>query len=134
MPAATVSGYTRYGDDLAISGDAIDADRVLWTVLRIVDAERFTVHPDKVRIMHSHQRQRLAGLVVNDRPQVARSEYDNLRALLHNARRHGAASQNRADHPDFRAHVYGLIAWVGATGEARRRRLLDLAATVDWET
>lgn len=126
--------YTRYGDDLAISGDAIDADRALWTMLRIVEAEHFTVHPDKVRIMHRHQRQRLAGLVVNDRPQVARSDYDNLRALLHNARRHGASSQNHDDHPDFRAHVYGLIAWMGATGEARRRRLLDLAATVDWDT
>ncbi|MFE0747992.1 reverse transcriptase family protein [Gordonia sp. NPDC058843] len=126
--------YTRYGDDLAISGDAMDADRALWTVLRIVEDERFTVHPDKVRIMRSHQRQRLAGLVVNDRPQVARSEYDNLRALLHNARVHGASSQNRHDHPDFRAHVYGLIAWMGATGEARRRRLLDLAATVDWDS
>lgn len=126
--------YTRYGDDLAISGDAINADRALWTMLRIVEDERFTVHPGKVRIMYSHQRQRLAGLVVNDRPQVARSDYDNLRALLHNARRHGASSQNHDDHPDFRAHVYGLIAWVGATGEARRRRLLDIAGSIDWDT
>ena len=126
--------YTRYGDDLAISGDAMNADRVLWTVLRIVEDERFTVHPEKVRIMHSHQRQHLAGLVVNDRPQVARSDYDNLRALLHNARRHGASSQNRDEHPDFRSHVYGLIAWMGATGETRRRRLLDMARTVDWDS
>ncbi|WP_439028766.1 reverse transcriptase family protein [Gordonia terrae] len=126
--------YTRYGDDLALSGDSMDADRALWTVLRIVEAENFTVHDDKVRIMRRHQQQRLAGLVVNDRPQVARSDYDNLRALLHNARRHGAASQNHDDHPDFRAHVYGLIAWVGATREERRRRLLTMADAVDWDT
>ncbi len=76
-------------------------------VIRVVSAEGFVVHPDKLRIMHRHQRQRLAGLVVNDRPQVARSEYDTLRALLHNAVREGAASQNRSGHLDFRAHVYG---------------------------
>ncbi|SIR79992.1 reverse transcriptase family protein [Williamsia sterculiae] len=124
--------YTRYGDDLAVSGDGIDADRVLWVVMRIVAAEGFVVHPEKVRIMHRHQRQQLAGLVVNDRPQVARDDYDNLRALLHNAIRDGAATQNRDGHDDFRAHVYGLIAWVGATSPARRQRLLEMARQVDW--
>uniref|UniRef100_UPI003D8AA135 reverse transcriptase family protein n=1 Tax=Gordonia sp. B7-2 TaxID=3420932 RepID=UPI003D8AA135 len=124
--------YTRYGDDLAVSGDAMDADRALWTLLRIVEDCGFVVHPEKVRIMPAHQRQRLAGLVVNDRPQVSREDYDRLRALLHNAARHGPESQNHSAHPDFRAHVYGLIAWVGATSETRRRRLLDMADHVHW--
>ncbi|GAA1480536.1 hypothetical protein GCM10009624_09760 [Gordonia sinesedis] len=124
--------YTRYGDDLALSGDTMHAGRTLWTVLRIVDDAGFTVHPDKVRVMRAHQRQRLAGLVVNDRPQVARAEYDRVKALLHNAIRFGAERQNRAGHADFRAHVYGLIAWIGATNDTRRARLLDLAARVDW--
>lgn len=126
--------YTRYGDDLALSGDDIDPDGALWTVMRIVSDCGFVVHPDKVRIMHRHQQQRLAGLVVNDRPRVSREDYDNLRALLHNARRSGAQSQNNEGHNDFRAHVYGLIAWVGATGHERRRRLLDMADRVDWST
>ncbi|ROZ98788.1 reverse transcriptase family protein [Gordonia sp. OPL2] len=125
--------YTRYGDDLALSGDEMNADRALWTTLRVVRAEGFTVHPGKVRIMHRHQQQRLAGLVVNDRPRVARADVDNLRALLHNAIHYGASSQNVDDHPDFRAHVHGLIAWIGATGEARRRRLLEMADQVDWD-
>ncbi|GAC66875.1 reverse transcriptase family protein [Gordonia soli] len=125
--------YTRYGDDLAISGDEMDAGRALWTVARIIRAEGFTVHPEKVRIMGRHQQQRLAGLVVNDRPRVSRVDYDNLRALLHNAIRDGATAQNREGHPEFRSHVYGLIAWVGATDPARRRRLLAMAADVDWD-
>lgn len=124
--------YTRYGDDLALSGDAIDSGPALWTLARIVESEGFTLHPAKVRIMHRHQQQRLAGLVVNDRPRVARADYDDLRALLHNAATHGASSQNRDGHPDFRAHVLGLIGWVGATGEQRRRRLLAMADEVDW--
>ena len=48
--------YSRYGDDLAISGDVMDAGKVLWTVLRIIADEGFTVHPDKTKIMYSHQR------------------------------------------------------------------------------
>lgn len=125
--------YTRYGDDIAVSGDQIDAGRVLWVVMQIVADCGFTVHPDKTRVMARHQRQQLAGLVVNDRPRVARADYDALRALLHNAIRTGAAAQNHADIDEFRSHVYGLIAWIGATSPERRSKLLALAAAVDWD-
>lgn len=130
--AANGLTYTRYGDDLALSGHEMNADRALWVTLRVIADEGFTVHAGKVRIMRDHQRQTLAGLVVNDRPRVSRAQYDALRALLHNARRHGASSQNHAGHPDFRAHVLGLIAWVGASDPARRERLHRMAADVDW--
>ena len=124
--------YTRYGDDLALSSDAMDADRALWVVLKVIASEGFTVHAGKVRIMRQHQRQSLAGLVINDRPRVSRSDYDNLRALLHNSQHHGASSQNHSGHPDFRAHVLGLIAWIGSNDPARRERLLRMANEVDW--
>src|SRR5699024_1400330 len=61
--------YTRYGDDLALSGDRMDAGRALWVVLKVIASEGFTVHAGKVRVMRAHQRQTLAGLVVNERPQ-----------------------------------------------------------------
>ena len=131
--AANGLTYTRYGDDLALSGDDLDAGRALWVMLRVIRSEGFTVHAGKTRVMHSCQRQTLAGLVVNDRPRVPRAEYDALRALLHNARLHGAASQNHAGHPHYRAHVLGRIAWVGTGDPARRATLLRMAREVDWE-
>lgn len=124
--------YTRYADDLALSGDRVAAERTLWAVGRIVTDEGFSIHPDKVRVMHAHQRQHLAGLVVNDRPQATRRDYDNLRALLHNCAVTGAGAQNRRQLSDFRAHLYGRIGWIGATNPARRRTLLDLADGIDW--
>ena len=130
--AANGLTYTRYGDDLALSGDEMNAGRSLWVVLKVIASEGFTVHAGKVRVMRAHQRQTLAGLVVNDLPRVRRADYDNLRALLHNARRSGASSQNHAGHPDFRAHILGLIAWVGASDPVRRERLLRMADEVDW--
>ncbi|PYE14631.1 RNA-directed DNA polymerase [Williamsia limnetica] len=125
--------YSRYGDDLGISGDNMNPEAVLWVVQRIIADEGFTVHPDKTKIMRAHQRQQLAGLVVNDQPSIARRDYDNLRALLHNAIRTGAQAQNRSAHPNFRAHVRGKIAWIGATSTQRRNILLALAEQVDWD-
>ncbi|ADG79049.1 RNA-directed DNA polymerase OS=Tsukamurella paurometabola (strain ATCC 8368 / DSM / CCUG 35730/ CIP 100753 / JCM 10117 / KCTC 9821 / NBRC 16120 / NCIMB 702349 / NCTC 13040) OX=521096 GN=Tpau_2444 PE=3 SV=1 [Tsukamurella paurometabola] len=124
--------YTRYGDDLAFSG-APDASLIAGVVPKIVAAEGFAVNPRKTRIMRRGSRQELAGLVVNDRAQVPRHEYDALRALLHNAARFGPASQNRDGHDDFRGHVYGRIAWVGQGNRERRERLLALAERVPWE-
>jgi RNA-directed DNA polymerase len=77
---------------------------------RIAREEGFRVHERKSQLMSSGGRQRLCGIVVNERPNVTRAEYDRLKAILHNAARHGPAGENRAGVPDFRAHLLGRIA------------------------
>ncbi|MEV6273625.1 reverse transcriptase family protein [Nocardia sp. NPDC051832] len=125
--------YTRYADDLAISGKSdLNPHRTLWLATKVAKSEGFSIHPGKTRLRGPHQRQVLAGLVVNNRPAVPRDRYDALRALLHNCLRTGPAAQNRDGHNDFRAHVYGLIAWIGETSPARRDRLLTMADQIDW--
>ncbi|MEV6558958.1 reverse transcriptase family protein [Nocardia sp. NPDC051756] len=126
--------YTRYADDLALSGPAAtDTDAAIWTLTTIARDEGFTINPAKTLIRHQHQRQTLAGLVVNSHPAVPRPTYDDLRAILHNCRQTGAAAQNHHSHPDFRAHIYGLIAWIGEHSPARRQRLLAVADQICWD-
>ncbi|MGW0248954.1 reverse transcriptase family protein [Nocardia goodfellowii] len=125
--------YTRYADDLALSGKSdLDSAETLWLATKIAKSEGFAVHPGKTRIRRPHQRQILAGLVVNSHPAVPRDRYDALRALLHNCLRTGPTAQNRDGHHDFRAHVYGLISWIGETSPSRRDRLRAMADRVDW--
>ncbi|MEV6225081.1 reverse transcriptase family protein [Nocardia fluminea] len=125
--------YTRYADDLAFSGDAgLETARLIWTVTAIARDEGFTVHTGKTLVRRAHQRQVLAGLVVNKSPAAPRDRYDAVRALLHNCARTGAAAQNIDQHNDFRAHVYGLISWIGETNPHRRDKLLAMADRVDW--
>ncbi|GGN77278.1 hypothetical protein GCM10011610_23620 [Nocardia rhizosphaerihabitans] len=57
--------------------------------------------------------------------------YDAVRALLHNCLCTGQTAQNHAGHPDFRAHVYGLIAWIGETSPTGRGKPLATAFRVD---
>lgn len=77
-------------------------------------------------------RQRLAGLVVNEQPRVARAEVDALRATLHNCVRHGPSSQNRADHPAFDLFLAGRVAWVAQHDPVRGARLHSQLDAVDW--
>ncbi|HEY2701843.1 MAG TPA: reverse transcriptase family protein [Pseudonocardiaceae bacterium] len=127
------ANYTRYADDLAFSGPAtLPLHRLVPGARRIAADEGFRLREDKTRIAAAHQRQRLAGLVVNAAPAVPRSEYDTLRAVLHNCLRTGPAEQNRADHPDFQAYLRGRIAWIAATHPARGTRLLDMWQRISW--
>jgi hypothetical protein len=127
--------YTRYADDLAISGDRRllgRVDRLVGLVGDIARDEGFRLHGGKTGVRTASQRQRVAGLVVNGSPQVPRADYDRLRAVLHDAARSGPAAANRAGHPDFRAHLLGRIAWVGAGNPARDAKLRRAFAAIDW--
>ena len=57
-------------------------------------------------------RQEVTGLTVNDRPRSRARSSATLRAILHNAARHGLESQNRDGRPDFAAHLRGRVEYV----------------------
>ncbi len=78
-------------------------------------------------------RQRVCGIVVNAHPNVAREEYDRLKAILHNAAVRGPSAENRAGVSDFRAHLLGRIAWVESLNPARGAKLRARFAQIDWE-
>jgi hypothetical protein len=107
--------YTRYADDLAFSGDGDLAGRVeslLESVTAIVKGEGQIPNDAKTRVMRQGQRQILTGLVINQHVNIPRSQFDALKATLHNCARFGPAGQNRDRHPDFRNHLNGRVTWV----------------------
>lgn len=127
--------YTRYADDLVLSGDRSlgrVAGRVVDTAGRIAAGEGFRLQPTKTRVQRAGGRQTVTGIVVNAHPNVRRDEYDTLRAVLHNAAVHGPAGQNRSGHPDFRAHLTGRVSWVESVNPGRGARLRAVLDRIDW--
>ena len=107
--------YTRYADDLTVSGGEGLEGRVGYVMARIrhlAGAEGFVVNEAKTRVLRQGTAQTVTGLVVNDRPGVRRAEVRRLRAILHRARSEGLARQNRAGRPEFVAWLRGKIAFV----------------------
>jgi RNA-directed DNA polymerase len=127
--------YSRYADDLAFSGDGgfeRGLPRFIARACAIADDEGFRVRFRKIRVLRAGRQQRLCGLVVNARPNVARRDYDALRATLHNAARLGPDSQNRQGHPDFRAHLSGRVDWIAHVHPQRGLRLRALFDRITW--
>jgi retron-type reverse transcriptase len=135
LAAATRLRYSRYADDLVFSGASRlmrNRDEFEALVATIVDEQRFQLNEKKSVTHPAGGRQTVCGVVVNVRTNLRRSEYDRLRAILHNAASQGPGSQNRDHVEDFRAHLLGRIAWVEALNPGRARRLRELYAAIDW--
>jgi hypothetical protein len=129
-------GYSRYADDLAFSGDATferGVERFSTHVASILLDEGFKVQFRKTRVMCSGVRQHLVGLVVNQRPNVMRSDFDRLKAILTNCVRYGPDSQNRDAHPNFRLHLEGRVGFVEMITPTRGRRLRKIINQIRWQ-
>ena len=88
--------YTRYADDLTFSTNQdrfSEGDRAF--IKEILSDEGFTVNSEKERLMPSHTRQMVTGLIVNEKLNVPSEFLRGLRALLHNVEQHGWYSQAR---------------------------------------
>ncbi len=82
--------------------------------------------------MRQGVRQQAAGVVLNRHPNVARSEYDQLKAILHNCLLQTPAAQNRAGVADFRAHLLGRIAHLARLNPQRGERLKQIFEQIAW--
>jgi RNA-directed DNA polymerase len=128
--------YTRYADDLAFSGDhAFEkrAERFSVNVANILQEEGLRVNHRKTRVMRQGVRQHLAGLVTNEKVNVVRRDFDQLKAVLTNCVRHGPESQNRGGRPDFRSHLQGKVSFVEMINSAKGKRLRNIFEQIPWE-
>lgn len=88
--------FTRYADDLTLSTHDRNANvgEALAVVRRLVAAEGFVVHPDKVRVVRQGGRQEVTGVVVNQKLSVPRDELRRFRALLFQLEHDGPAGKS----------------------------------------
>ena len=127
--------YTRYADDITFSGGedmARSAPKLLGIVREIVRTEGLELNEAKTRVMRRGRQQRVTGVVVNEKTNVSRRDFDRLKAILHNCVKHGPASQNRENVPDFREHLRGRIAHVTHIGPERGRKLMRMFERIVW--
>jgi len=135
LARAAGANYTRYADDLAFSGDrtfAEAADRFTKSVCAIAREEGFRLNAAKTKKMPQNGRQRITGIIVNRHCNVARTDFDHLKAILHNCTRTGPALQNRANIENFRNHLAGRVAWVEQISPARGAKLRAIFERIDW--
>lgn len=133
LAEAFAARYSRYADDLVISGPAtLPVRQIAAWVAAIAEDEGFALNPRKTRQLGAAQRQSVCGIVVNGRPNLSRDEFDRLKATLHRCVVDGPASQNRDGHADWRAHLQGRVAWAAQLNPVKAQKLKALLDRIDW--
>jgi retron-type reverse transcriptase len=119
--------YTRYADDLIFSSNLRKLNHMIPAAARIIEQEGFKVNHAKTKVLRNSNRQKVLGLVVNDKVNVKRDYWRNLRAELHQLR---LKAQQEGRIPsgslfsDRLAVVTGKAAYVFGVNRERGRQFL----------
>jgi hypothetical protein len=125
--------YSRYADDLVFSGPAtLPVRQIAAWVAAIAEDEGFALNARKTRSLGVAQRQSVCGIVVNERLNLPRDEFDRLKATLHRCVVDGPAGQNRDGHADWRGHLQGRVAWAAQLNAVKAQKLKALLDRIDW--
>jgi len=124
--------YTRYADDLTLSTHDPDAKigSLLAFLRKLVAAEGFAIHPDKIHVARSGRRQEVTGVVVNDKPAIVRAELRRFRAFLYQLEKDGPAGKRWGHGGDVFAAALGFASYVAmidpAKGAPLRAKVIEL--------
>ncbi|HEY4259376.1 MAG TPA: reverse transcriptase family protein [Schlesneria sp.] len=134
--ARTVAAqYTRYADDLVFSGE-FESQKSLARLRILINAivldEGFEIRHRKTQVLPAGSRQQVAGIRLNVHPNIPRETFDELKAILHNCLLYGPGSQNRADHPNFRDHLNGRLAYWSSICPNRIVKLREMFDRIEW--
>ena len=127
--------YTRYADDIVLSGNAgllRWADRIEARIGAFALDEGFALNHRKTRRVTRSRRQEVCNIVVNMRTNLPRDEFDRLKAQLHACATKGAAAQNRDGVPNWEQHLRGRVAWAEQLNAPKAQRLRRLLDRIDW--
>jgi RNA-directed DNA polymerase len=127
--------YSRYADDLVISGGkALAARRLQLEALvgAAARAEGFALQHRKTHCATRAGAQRVCGIVVNDKPNLPRAKFERLKAVLHRCVVEGPRAHNREGVGDWRGHLTGRVSWALQVNPAKAARLSALLSRIDW--
>lgn len=122
--------YTRYADDLSFSfhdleqATSIELGKVFWWIDQILQQEGFREHPGKRQVLWPNRRQLVTGIVVNEKLSLPRDARRRFRAILHNCKAHGLASQARG-RDDFADYLRGWAAYAQMVDPQRGRAWVE---------
>lgn len=104
-----VLAYSRYSDDLFLSGDGVDANAVIRAVKAILAKYGFRLQSDKTRVLGRHQAQAVTAIVVNDKLQVSRAYRRKLRQELHYVQRYREDAKDSRSAESYPGYLYQLL-------------------------
>lgn len=106
--------YTRYADDITISGNFNHQNAIEFITVLIVGLE-LELNSKKTKVMLPSNRQMVTGIVVNEKNQVPRKERLKLRQTIYHIKTKGLEEHKNFKNitqKNYLSHLYGKISYV----------------------
>jgi len=103
--------FTRYADDMTFSGDFNEA-KVISFVKKNLKKLQLSINEEKTRVRKQGQQQEVTGVVVNYKPQLAKSVRKDIRKDLYYINKYGLQSHLKyiqEERSKYLEHLFGLI-------------------------
>lgn len=93
--------YTRYSDDIIISGD-FNAKETIPNVIYIIKKHKLPINYDKLIVVGQHKKQEVTGIVVNDKIQVSKSYRKKIRQEFYYIKTYGLEDHMKFNKINYR--------------------------------
>lgn len=123
--------YSRYADDITISGSH-KLPMHKQKIIEIIERNGFVVNKEKTRLHSRSSRQKVTGLVVNDKLSIGRENKKKLRAIVHNILINGPVVENRSNDPFFRERIFGHLGYANAIDPEFATPLINSLKKINW--
>lgn len=131
--------YSRYADDLTISSNNKSINNMIPFFKEIVREEGFEINEAKMRILRNAGRQKITGIVVNEKPNIDKKEIKKLRAVIYNCHhkdikqevKKWAEKKKNLDNPyaytlsEFKSSLLGKINFVKMVNPEAGKKLFE---------
>lgn len=135
--------YTRYSDDLTLSHPddkpRSDVNTLIKDIRGLIRAAGYKTNTKKTKIQRRWRRQKMLGMVINEKTSIPREVYRRYRAILHNCLEHGFEPNEVRYSWDgtgsFREHLVGKLSYFKSIDPEKTAKLREVydAACLKWD-
>lgn len=128
--------YTRYADDITISGKK-GTEKFILTIKKIIQSEGFEVNNKKERVLFKYHSQRVTGIIVNEKLSPPKEILRELRKNIYYINKFGLVSHlekiNKKEISHFKEHLYGLAYYVKMINNLLGTKYINELNKIEWE-
>lgn len=128
--------YTRYADDITFSSKN-DITAILPIVKDVLKEEGFEINEKKTRILFSHQKQEVTGLLVGgDKVHIEKKYIKKLKQEIYYCKKYGVVNHlkyTKCDKRFYRDHLYGKAYYVKMVNSIMGKRLIEELDKINWD-
>lgn len=130
------SVYTRYADDITISGKR-GIETIIPIINTIIKDEGFNANKKKERVLYKYHSQRVTGIVVNEKLSPPKHIIKYIRQNIYYIQKFGLkehlSKTNNKFRSNYKEHLYGIAYFIKMIDPEKGIKYLQQLDKIDWD-